>query len=244
MKDTVKINKGKTLMVAHSGGNIVEKGNTIPSFEEAAKRSYFGIECDIHVTADKKFVVHHDSDTGKNCDTDINIESSDFESVRRVRIIPDDPDKTYDGDQMRIPSLEEYVNICRSGDKYCIIELKNRFETEDIKLLIKELTVLEYLDKVIFISFSLQNCIDLRELLPTQRIQYLVEIGQYGEKVIEALDKYDLDIDINIYEVNQRIADEVRAHGHLINLWTCDDAEQAMGLLALGADYFTTNCLE
>lgn len=244
MADTIKIEKGDTKMVAHQGGTVAERGNTIPAFRDMAKRSYFGAECDVRVTADKRFVIHHNAVTGDGCDREVEISKSDLKTVREVKIIPADPNSEYSGNEMKIPTLEEYLEICKSGDKYCIIELKDPFEKEDIERLIGIVRDHGYIDKSIFIAFNLNYCITIRELLPKTKIQWLITIGQYNAQVLDAMDKYNLDIDINIYEVNQGIVDEVHAHGHEVNLWTCDDAEQAKPLLALGVEYFTTNCLE
>ncbi len=241
-KDTVKLeNKGRTLMVAHQGLFVAERGNTLPAFTDAAERSHIGSECDIHVTADKRIVVNHDDDIGSTCDRSLVIEKSSFEEIRAARV------KSiygieYEGEEMRIPTLEEYIEACRSGDKYCIIELKNRFATEDIKMMIEEIKSLGYLEKCIFISFSLQNCIDIRAMLPDQPIQYLVV--QYDKAVLEALDRYHLDLDMHYHHVSAAVIIEVHAHGHKVNVWTVDDPVHAQYFISWGADYITTNYLE
>ncbi len=241
-KDTIKLqNKGNTLMVAHRGLFVADMGNSIPAFTDAAARTHYGIECDIHVTKDKRIVVNHDDDLGTTCDRSMVIEESLFADVRAARI-KSIYGKEYKNDEMRIPTMEEYVNICRAGDKYCIIELKNRFATEDIKAVISEIEKLEYLHKVIFISFSLDNCIDIRTLLPEQPIQYL--IVEYNKQVLDALDKYDLDLDMHYHYMSAAVIREVHSHGHKVNAWTVDDPLHAEYLASWGIDFITTNYLE
>lgn len=241
-KDTIKLeNKGNTLMVAHRGLLVKDAGNSIPAFTDAAERSHYGIECDIHVTKDKRIVVNHDNDLGTTTDRSMIIEESLFDDVRAARVKSIYGNK-YEGDEMRIPTLEEYINICKSGDKYCIIELKNRFETEDIKLVISEIERLEYLHKVIFISFSLENCIDIRTILPEQPIQYL--IGAYSKQVLEVLDKYNFDLDMYYLHVSAATIKEVQSHGHKINAWTVDKPLHAQYFIDWGIDFVTTNYLE
>ena len=241
-KDTIKLeNKGNTLMVAHQGLFTVERGNSVPAFEDAAGRTHCGIECDIHVTKDKKIVVNHDNDLGTTCDRSMVIEESLFEDVRAARI-KSIYGNTYEGDEMRIPTLAEYVSICKSGDKYCIIELKNHFDTEDIKAVIREIEALEYLHKVIFISFDLPNCVAIRKLLPEQPVQYL--IVRYNQEVLEALDKYNLDLDMHYHHMSAAVIREVQAHGHKVNAWTVDDPVHAQYFISWGIDYITTNYLE
>ena len=242
-KDTVKLqHKGKTQIVAHRGLTVEEMGNTIPAFRDAAKRSHFGSECDIHVTKDKKIVVNHDDDLGSTCDCSMVIEQSLFDDIRQAIVRPLYPDAPHDEQDMRIPTLEEYIEICRSGDKHCIIELKNNFAREDIISVIDELRALDYLHKVIFISFDLQNCIALRELLPEQPIQYL--IVNYDNGVLETLDKYNFDLDMYYQTLSAAILKEVQSHGHKVNAWTIDDPIHAQYFISLGIDYITTNCLE
>lgn len=241
-KDTIKLqNKGNTQMVAHQGLFVAERGNSIPAFRDMATRSHFGAECDIHVTKDKKIVVNHDNDIGTTCDRSMIIEESLFEDVRAARI-KSIYENTYVGDEMRIPTLNEYIEICKSGDKYCIVELKNHFEKEDIVRVIEEIKALDYLHKVIFISFDLPNCITIRELLPEQPVQYL--IVRYNQEVLETLDKYNLDLDMHYHHMSAAVIREVQAHGHKVNAWTVDDPVHAQYFISWGIDYITTNYLE
>ena len=61
--DTIKINKGSALIVAHRGLSGLERENTASAFVAAGNRSYFGIETDVRVTADGNFVLLHDDNT-------------------------------------------------------------------------------------------------------------------------------------------------------------------------------------
>jgi len=242
-KETVKLSdKRNTLMVAHQGLFVCERGNSIPAFRDMAKRSYYGAECDIHVTKDKKIVVNHDNDIGTTCDRSMIIEESLFADIREARIKPFYPDQPHEGEDMRIPTLEEYISICKSGDKYCIIELKNHFEREDIVRAVAEIKAQDYLHKVIFISFDLQNCITLRELLPDQPIQYL--IVHYNKDVLDILDKYNFDLDMHYHHMSAAVIREVQAHGHKVNAWTIDDPVHAEYFISWGIDFITTNYLE
>ncbi len=62
--DTIKIaDKNHCRMIAHRGLSYIECENSMPSFVAAANRSYFGIETDVHVTSDGKYVIIHDDST-------------------------------------------------------------------------------------------------------------------------------------------------------------------------------------
>ena len=63
--NTIKISKGSTKMIAHRGLSGLETENSIQAFIAAGNRSYYGVETDVHVTKDGKFVVIHDDATGR-----------------------------------------------------------------------------------------------------------------------------------------------------------------------------------
>lgn len=249
--DTIKFNKGNTQVVAHRGLSGLEPENTIAAFIAAGNRSYYGAECDVHVTTDGKIVVIHDSQTGRVAEKDINVDESTFEEVRTVKLdsISGLERKIVGADihycnraDLVIPEMHEYINICKRYGKKCVMELKARIETKYIQQIVDEIMELGYLDGVIFISFNLDNLIDLREILPRQRIQYLV--ADYNKDVLDILNKYNFDLDIQYNALTKNIIDEVHENGHVVNCWTVDNKGDAERLASWGVDQITTNILE
>ena len=106
MFDTVKItNKKNTLFIAHRGLSGLELENTNSAFVAAGNRSYFGIETDVHVTRDGKFVVHHDDSTGRLCNEDLIIDQTDYEKLKSLNL---KPQKTStEGSDFKIPDLKD-----------------------------------------------------------------------------------------------------------------------------------------
>lgn len=249
--NTTKIKKNQTLMIAHRGLSGLEPENSIPAFVAAGNRSYFGVETDVHVTADGKFVIIHDDTTKRVAGDNICIEESSHELIRKIvlnnisrleRAAGIEKKNLKSRTDLIIPNLEDYITICQKYEKVCVLELKNQFVPEDIARMVEEIRETGYLDNVIFISFNLQNLIELRKLLPEQRLQYLTEA--YNEEILAAMDQYQLDYDVDDLILTQEIIDEVHAHGHKVNCWTVDKPEQGERLAAMGVDFITTNCLE
>ena len=52
----------KPLCIAHRGCHWHCFENTIQAFEAAKKGDFYGVEMDIHLTKDKKWIIHHDPD--------------------------------------------------------------------------------------------------------------------------------------------------------------------------------------
>jgi len=238
--DTIKIPcKGSTLIIAHRGLSGIEQQNTNSAFVAAGNRSYFGIEADIHVTKDGRFAVIHDDTTGSVAKKNANVENSTFEELGEI--ILNNTDSVKRGD-LRIPELCEYISICKKYGKVAVLELKNPFTSEDIKNAVSEIKKLDYIDGVIFISFSLANLVELRKLLPNAKIQYL--FSKLPEGIFETLKKYRFDADVYYDIATKDFTQKVHSLGLKVNVWTVDKLEIAQQVIANGVDYITTNILE
>ncbi len=241
--DTIKINKGAVKMVAHRGASGLERENTVPAFLAAGNRSYFGIETDIHRTADGKYVVIHDETTSRvtRGAANINVEENPYDAVKDL-VLPDKDGTTVRQD-IRIPLLAEYIHICKKYDKVCVLELKNAFNKEEIREIVAIIREYDYLDRVIFISFVLTNCLTLRELLPQQPVQWLTS-KELTRELMQTLVEQRLGLDSYYKALTQEVIDGLHAEGLEVNCWTVDDPAWAEKLVAMGVDYITSNILE
>ena len=241
--DALKINSGKTRMVAHRGLSGLEKENTVAAFLAAANRSYWGIETDVHESADGKFVIFHDETTKRVTKgaVDINIEESPYSDYKDL-ILPD-IDGSLSRNDLRIPLLSEYISICKKYGKVCVLEVKNHFSEDALSRMVKEIAALDYLDRVTFISFDWENCVNLRRMLPTQQIQWLTS-GAIDDEVIQKLVDNHLDLDVHYYQLNREVLSKLHAAGITVNCWTCDNPEKAYDLVNMGVDFITSNILE
>lgn len=240
--DTIKIQKKGQKMIAHRGLSGIERENTFPAFIAACNRSYYGVETDVHVSADDEFVIIHDETTNRVSlgANDINVESNPFTSVKDI-VLPD-LDGSYSRRDIRIPLLADYVKICKKYDKKCVLELKNRFNTSDIVKMIGQIKELDYLENMIFISFSFENCTDLRTIIPNAHIQFLTNV--IDDEILNNLIKYKLDLDIRYTKIEKDWVEKLHAHNIKVNVWTCDKQEDAAYLIEMGVDFITSNILE
>ena len=74
--DTLHLQTPKPRMIAHRGLSGIELENTCSAFVAAGNRSYFGIETDVHVTADGQFIIIHDDSTKRVGLDDLTVENS------------------------------------------------------------------------------------------------------------------------------------------------------------------------
>ena len=240
--DTLHLNCPKSRMVAHRGVSGIELENTCSAFVAAGNRSYFGIETDVHVTADGQFIIIHDDTTKRVALDDLTVENSTYETLRSLRLC--DKDGKRGRKDLVLPSLREYVQICKKYEKASVLELKNHMQPQDIDGIIAVIREEGWLEHTIFISFDLPNMIYVRQKLPQQKAQYLVGGDPDWPAVLDALKQYSLDLDIHYGQLTEERLRDVRALGREVNVWTVDHLEDARRLSDWGVDYITSNIIE
>ena len=202
----IRIDHKNAKIVAHRGAGKVWVENSLPAFQNAAKCSYWGIETDIHCTKDGKFILIHDDNTERVTGQSYVVEETDFETLRNLHLLG------LEGDEARLPTLEEYIDACKSGDKYAVLELKNRMPIEEIEKIICELEALDYLHHTVFISFSFDNICDVLKLRPGQPTQFLIGKTNVTEKLDRAK-SIPVDIDIDRRVLDRAIIDTMHGLG-------------------------------
>lgn len=244
MKNTVKIDAGDVKMIAHRGVSGLETENSIAAFLAAGNRSYYGIETDVHVTADGRFVVIHDDNAKRVSGRDVVVEQATLAELSDVRLNM----LRYDGLQnetrsdLYIPTLGEYIGVCKHYDKYAILELKNQMKQEHILGIANEIRALGYLEKTVFISFCWDNLAILKQYVPSQTVQFLT--GEWTDDLPKKLKNAGFDLDAEYRILTAERVKMLHDEGIFVNCWTCDGAEDAIRLRDMGVDYITSNILE
>lgn len=238
---TIKLNDKRAKLVAHRGLSSLEKENTCSAFVAAGNRDgIFGIETDVHRTADGKYVIIHDDNTQRVALDHLEVEKSTFETLRSLRLL--DLDGRRGRADLMLPTVEEYIGICKRYEKTCVFEFKNPMAEEDIAALVETFRREGYLDHVIFISFQPGNLIALRKHYPDLPAQILLE--NWVDGALEQMVKYHLDLDIDFRALTKELVEEVHKAGLLVNCWTVNTLEDAHKVLEMGVDFITTNTLE
>lgn len=241
MRSPTFISNKSSKMIAHQGLSVAERGNTLPAFIAAANRPYYGIETDVHVTRDGKFVCIHNEDTLDISGDTLIVENTSFDTIRSLKL--KELDGTIGRCDLRIPTLEEYITVCRNYGKQAILELKNRIEPDKIAEIVEIIRKLNYLEGTTFISFTLENLLDLRSIIPEQSAQFLIYGKEFPSDLIQTLTKHRLDLDIYFEILTKENVELLHENGVVINVWTVDDPKKAEELMSWGVDQITSNRL-
>ena len=238
--NTIKFKNISTKIVAHRGLSGIETENTNAAFVAAGNRSYYGIETDIHRTADGHFVVCHDDDLKRIAGVNILIESTNLSELQSIVLF--DKDGTKNREDLRLCVLENYISICKKYEKHCVLELKSDFTDDEILKIIDIIKGFDYLENVTFISFVYSNIVKIRKFLPSQSVQFL--FSKFDDEIIAKLIANHIDIDVQYKALTKEIIDLLHQNGLKVNCWTVDDPNAAEMLSAWGVDYITSNILE
>lgn len=224
-------------MIAHRGFSGYEKENTACSFVAAGVNSFYGIECDIHKTIDGKFAVVHDPDLKRVAGVDVIIKESTLEELKQTSLF--DATGTTKYEYYKVPTLEEYLSICKRYNKVSVIEFKYEFSEEDVLNVIDIVKSYEHLDKTVFISFGATNLDYVKKHYPNQPVQFLT--SKVLDNMVEYLLEHHFDLDIYYKALTKELLDECHKAGILVNVWTVNDMNDCRNLIIDGVDYITTN---
>ena len=238
--NTVKIQNGTVKMIAHRGVSGLELENTCAAFVAAGNRSYFGIETDVHVTADGKFIIIHDDSTGRVAENAMIVEETDFATLRALQLKEKDGTVRCD---LRLPSLEEYLSICKRYEKEAVLELKNPMAREAVQGIVAECAKNYGLEHVTFIAFCFQNLLYVKETAPEAKAQYLLAEEIKPEHIQKMVENH-IDLDTHYLALSQELVETLHKAGITINCWTVDDPAIAEKLVSWGVDQITSNILE
>lgn len=237
--DTIKV--GFANVIAHRGLSGIERENTASAFVAAGNRRYVGIETDVHVTSDGKYILIHNDDTEFVAGDKLHVEETSYDTLRALKLF--DMDGTKDRADLKLPNLTEYIRICKRYGKLCVLELKNAFTEKQVVEIAETFVREEYLSGAIFISFVYDNLVYLKKHFPEQPAQFLTD-APYEDTLIDKLKAHDLDLDIHHSRLTADNVKALHAAGIVINCWTVDKPEVAERLAGYGVDYITSNILE
>ncbi len=240
-KDTIKIGVPFKGMIGHRGCAGLETENTLKAFNEGGSRSYIGLECDVHPTLDGFIVVNHDETLERVVGNKAIINKMNFSELREIPF-PDKSNNNEINPLIRLPLLEEYLDVCIKYNKIPVVELKQTLKSKDINKVLEIVNSKHLMDKVIFISFFPGYLTKIRRKLPNVQIQFLSQ--KWSEGVFNLCTHFNFGIDLEHTECTKEVIDKMHSKGLKVNVYTVDDKDEALRLISYGIDFITSNILE
>lgn len=226
-------------LTAHRGFSGVAPENTIVAFEKAAEYNFYATECDVHLTKDGVWVIYHDDNIFRLTNGYKNIADATYSELQEYVI--DNGVNIENYPNQKIPTLEEYLVICRDMEIIPQIEIKNGSK-EKLKEILDLLEKYDLKENAIIISFNEEILLKVRELDKEIELWYLVE--EITEKSIASCYSYNYALAFNYKKNDETTIKNVGEYENIkLCAWTVDDLDELERLYNLGVNYITTNAI-
>ncbi len=225
-------------LTAHRGFSGVAPENTLVAFEKAGEYGFYAAECDVHLTKDGVWVIYHDDNIFRLTNGFKNIEEATYEELQEY-VIDNGVNVDYYPNQ-KIPTLEEYLIICKDMKIIPQIEIKNGSK-EKLQEILDLLEKYELKENAIIISCKSEMIKKVRELDEKIELWYLVE--EITEENINECKDNNYKLAFNHKKNDEEIIKKAIGQGLTLCAWTVDDLTVLEELYNLGVKYITTNAI-
>jgi len=257
---TIKENS-QTKYIGHTGcrgEGIVQ--NTESAFIEGTKRGYYALECDVRVSKEGVYYIHHD-DVFLTSGTVMPFVSSSL-SQYGLQVNGLQASQRWDtvlskllvhknGDDSVVSNLitvEDYLKICKENNVKPLLELKwttgiNSNDQSNLAGLVELVKKYEIYEDAIFMT-SMKNCLTyLRENYPDANLQFLSGASTTTDSNIEWCINNRISLDASSGNVTSSIVNKMHEAYLYVNSYTVNSQATANSLINLAVDYITTDDL-
>lgn len=220
-------------VVAHRGAFKLNgfPENSIASLKEAIRLGCSGSEFDVRMSMDDTLLINHDPHY-----QGFTIEKTDFATLRQHALKNGEP----------IPTLREYLQagLTNNPGTNLVLEIKptdgglerGRTIVERVVKLVREMRAEK---RIIYISFTYDMLLHLRQLDTKAKLQYLNGEKSPAELKKDGID--GMDYHFTVFQKNPQWIKEAKELGMVLNAWTVNDKALMEWLLKEGFEYITTN---
>lgn len=209
--------------VNHRGYNTIAPENTLSAFRLSKENGFDYVETDVSFTADSVAVLLHDNTIDRTSNGKGPISSITFDDVRKFDF-GSWKDAAYKGE--KIPSFEEFLDLCIELDLYPYIELKEG-NRQQIRSLVDMVEDYGLSDKVTWISFDATRLQYVKAKTPKARLGYLKStVDEQSLYTVLELRNKDNEVFLDAKNISQDLMTKCVAIGIPVEQWVVDTQEQ------------------
>lgn len=227
-------------IIAHRGYHMIAPENTLPAFRAAGEMGAWAIETDVHATKDGVLVCCHNPTVDSYCSGTGKISEMTYAELSELRIVKGRGLGLYPDADYRIPTLREYLEVCRENGSVPFIEFKTADTVEETLAELRRMSLEDY---CVLSAIPLDIILHCRERSDRAFVHWifgneeeaptLAELGYAGMSYkIKELD-----------DVPEGLVDRTHALGLRVCMRAADTKDAARRSIAMGLDYFPSNTL-
>ena len=239
---------GAQKMMGHRG-SLWGVENTRTAFINGALAGFDGVECDIKMTADDRFVITHDDILKRISPDSVDIRKHDLYYLQNIPLKQIRGRRYYEGN---LCSLDEYLDICKEYHVIPLIEIKwssklfssnahpERFNYDGIPALLKLIEFKGMTEQAIVMTSMRGVLAEIRRLCPEINLQLLVM--DKWEQSVDFCFEHGINIDVRRDVVEpEKLIRTFHEKGLEVNVWCVDTEELYDKFSKMRFDYITTN---
>lgn len=230
----------KTRFVGHRGFNGGAPENTLIGFELAAKSGFWGVETDIQITSDGVWILSHDDTVDRVTNGTGTIRNMTLSQIKALTVDIGTNLSYYPN--LRVPTLEEFLQTCKRVNVVPVIEIKGSgYTSAHYDELVRVIKKWGFERKSVVICFTLSYLTEVRQRSPHICVQWLTPITQANIDSLKALGNAIINPDNST--VTSSGVELAHANGLLVSTYTVNNFTTAQTLIAAGVDFITTDNL-
>lgn len=226
--------------VSHRGFTPLAPENSLPGFSYAGLLRQWAIETDVHVTRDGVLVCCHDATVDAMYEGSGAIREMSWSELSRLRIRMGTRLECFDENELGMPLLTDYLQVCKAYGSVPFIELKVP-EAERVLRVVSAAGLDE--DQVVISSVQLPWLEEAREVAPRVFLHHIFSDPDGMERLAE----------LGNAGVSWKVVDpddlpsEAVPNAHDMGLRVClraaDSTSTVAQMQSLGLDYLPTNTM-
>ncbi len=231
-------NYNEIKLTAHRGFSGIAPENTVAAFEKAGEYGFYASECDVHLTKDGVWVIYHDDNIFRLTNGYKNIADVTYEELNEYVI--DNGVYVENYPTQKIPTLEEYLVVCKDLEIAPQIEIKNGSE-EKLSEIVDMLEKYDLKEKAMVISFKSEMLLRVKHIDDSIELWYLTE--EITDEAISLCRENDFALAFNSDENDDFVIKSATDCGIKLCAWTVDELDEVERLYNLGIRFITTNSI-
>lgn len=223
--------------VQHRGNQKVAPENSLPAFEQTTQR---GVETDLQLTADGQWIVMHDDTVDRMTNGSGAVASLTFDQIRSLQL-RQTPEQNYSTQQLLVPTVREFLQVCQVKDLIPFIEIKAPCATpaayDDLTQAIQEAGLAQ---KAKIISFFWEPLWEMKSrLLDVQSLLLTREVTPTVIQQAQALGPHS-GLDVRYSDLSAEAVQQIKQAGLETGVWTVK-SKNFRKVMDWQVEYVTTN---
>ena len=238
---------GRPKVIAHRGVSGHAPEITLEAYRQAAALGCDGVETDVQMLGDGTLIAFHDPDVKRTTDGIGMLSEYTLESIRKLdagswfnRTFPEKARAEYVG--LQVPTLQEILELLKASPLELLLEIKSPelYQPDFEERIIACVEMNQFINRTMFMSFSMPSIRKIKLLRPTARTALLV-CQMEPDPIEAALNAGADELGILHKLATPELVESARKYGMAFSVWTPDEPADFQHMIDLGVDCITSN---